>query len=122
MEDIIEKLKKKGLVQKRKSFLLDVMDYDFSNPEDCLDYLTQGLLDRLTDYMVKHGITRSDLARKLGVSRQAVSKIFTGNGSPLNWIVKAIVSLGGQVNLKTYFPEEKKTAKSRSNGEFSLIR
>lgn len=122
MEDIIEKLKKKGLVKKHKSFLLDVMGYDFSNPQDCVDYLVQNLLDNLSAHMVKHGITRSDLARKLHISRQAVSKIFMEKNSSITWIVKAIISLGGQVNLKTYFPEEKKTAKSRSNGEFPLTR
>ena len=44
--------------------------------------------------MEKNGWNASELARRMGVSRQAISKIFSGNGITLKTIDKIADALG----------------------------
>jgi hypothetical protein len=119
MESAIKKLRKKGLIQRSKISAYKVLDYDLNNPDDYLQYLTDLLFDDLAKYMVKQKMTQSDLAQSLGVSKQDVSKRFMGKNLTITWLVRAIRSIGGVVNLKILFQDKKnkdlpKKAGSRS--------
>lgn len=107
MEDVIKTIRKKGLITKKKVRVKELMEYDLSNPAEGVEYLTQLLLDQLVDHMVKKEITQSSLAKHLGLTRQAVSKKFLGQNLTIPWLIKAIIAIGGRVNLKAFFEEKR---------------
>ena len=113
MENIIKTIRKKGLIEKKKLTLNEVMEYDLSDPDEYVEYITQKLLDQLSRYMSVHQLNQSDLARRMSLTRQAISKKFIGHNLTISWLVKAIVTMGGKVNLKALFPHSKKKPSKR---------
>lgn len=93
MRKVIERLKKKGRVIQEEP-LHKVLDLDLSNPDDVLEYYKYKALFELNKYMDKKGISKADLARKLGVTRQAINDKFFGQSLSLDWLVKTYEVLG----------------------------
>jgi len=76
------------------------LDARCSDDKDYL-LLRETLLD-LRKIMIKKNISKSELARRLGVSRQAVYEKFTGKNTTLEWIQKVSASLGVRVKISFY--------------------
>lgn len=108
MESIVKKLRKKGLVCAKKSFVDNMLDFNLSDPREYESYLEQLLLNKLTDFMEKQGMNQAALAKKMGLSRQAVSWRLLGRNLTLSWLIRCIVAMGGHVNLQTVFPAGRK--------------
>lgn len=115
MEDVIKTIRKKGLISRKKAQLKELMEYDLSNPAECVEYLTQLLLDQLVDHMSKNKISQSSLAKKMGVTRQAVSKKFLGYNLTIPWLIKAIIAIGGQVDFHVFFGEKKASSSAHQS-------
>lgn len=107
MEAVIKRMRKKGLIARKKIRLQELMEYDLSDPTECVQYLTELLLDQLAEHMTKKGITQSALSKKMGLTRQAISKKFLGQNLTIPWLIKAIVAIGGHVNFQAFFREKK---------------
>lgn len=65
-------------------------------------------LDQVRRLMIKKGVTKAELARKMGVSRQAIHDRFIGKNTTFEWIERMCDALG----LAVYFTviEKKKAA------------
>lgn len=106
MASIIQQLKDKGLVSDKKISIEELFELDLNNPDDMLIFITERLLDELHRIMMAKGITRSDLAKKMGVSKQAISKSLTRKNVSIPWIIKAILVLGGMLDMNLFLPNQ----------------
>ena len=94
----IKELKKKGLIAPPIS-LAKFLEYDLKNPDDVMEFQKFKLLYRLHEFMLKQDISKAELARKLNISRQAVTNKFLGETLTIDWIVRAFAALGIKINL-----------------------
>ncbi|QQR80855.1 MAG: helix-turn-helix transcriptional regulator [Deltaproteobacteria bacterium] len=51
-------------------------------------------LDQVRRVMIKKGVTKAELARKMGVSRQAIHDRFIGKNTTFEWIERMCDALG----------------------------
>jgi len=84
--------------------------------EKSVDYWSTGPVVQFTEdiceLMEEQGITRAELARRLGTSRAYITKIMSGNASfSLNMMVKVAMAVGGIVNLRVERKPERWPAK-----------
>lgn len=105
MANVIEQFKKEGLISDQKVSLEDLLDLDLSNPDDFLVYVIEWLSSHLNELMVAQKLSRSDLAVKMGITKQAVSNMMTQNRISIPWLLKAIMSLGGVVDMSLLLPK-----------------
>lgn len=103
----IKDLKKKGLIKNPIS-LAKFLEYDSKNPDDVMEFQKIKLLYQLYEFMLKQSISKADLARKLNVSRQAVTNKFLGETLTIDWLVRAFAALGIKINLS--MPEHRHDA------------
>ncbi|MBF0107371.1 MAG: helix-turn-helix domain-containing protein [Deltaproteobacteria bacterium] len=96
----IKKLIKSGSIVKEPRSLEDFLEFDLENPEDIVEFHKHKLLYQLNEYMLKNKISKSDLAKKLGITRQAVTNKFLGETLSLDWLVRAFAALGVGIEMK----------------------
>src|SRR4051812_34858985 len=84
--------------------------------EKSVDYWAEGPIVQFTEdicgLMEEQGISRAELARRLGTSRAYITKIMSGNASfSLNMMVKVAMAVGGEVKLRVERKPERWPAK-----------
>lgn len=94
MGKILKKLIAKKQRHLKKISLDKFLGFDKRNPEDAVQFHKYKLLYQLNEFMLKHDITKVELAKRLGISRQAVTNKFLGETLSLDWIVRAFAALG----------------------------
>ena len=91
---------------KRKISVSELLGLDENDPDD-LNYLRfQDLLVGLLGVMIRKRITRSQLAKRMGISRQAVAEKFSGKNTSMEWIQRACKALGVEIRI-TYIDKKK---------------
>lgn len=121
MANIIQQLKEKDLVSEQKVSLEEFLDLDLSDSDDFLIYVTEWLSSHLNELMVAQKLTRSDLADKMGISKQAVSNMMSQNKVSITWLLKAIMSLGGVVDMNLLLPKAPETKRENVIEKYSLF-
>lgn len=58
------------------------------------------IVKRIIDYRIKHSLTQKDLAKKIGVTQQHVSKIENGEFSSMSTLEKVLLSIGYTVKIQ----------------------
>lgn len=96
----IKKLADKKLIDRHATTLDKFLEFNPNEPEDAVEFHKYKLLFQLNEFMLKHGISKADLARKLNISRQAVTNKFLGETLTLDWIVRAFTVLGVGLEMK----------------------
>ena len=94
----IKVLKQKGLVA-HPIPLAKFLEYDLKKPDDAIEFQKYQLLYQLHEFMLKQKISKAELARKLNITRQAVTNKFLGETLTIDWIIKAFAALGIKINL-----------------------
>lgn len=100
MGKAVKQLKKQGRVNKEAKPLAEFLDFDLSNPDEAAQYQKYQLLQLLHEQMIKKDISKSELARRMGVTRQAVTNKFLGEALSLDWLMRAFSALGLVVDFK----------------------
>ena len=59
-----------------------------------------GIVKRIVDYRVRHGLTQGRLASKVGVTQQHISKIENGDFSSIATLEKVLLAIGYTVRLR----------------------
>lgn len=121
MEGIIKQLKEKGLVSEKKMPLEEFFDLDLNNPDDMLFYITEQLLSDLHNLMIANNINYTELAKRMGVTRQAISKNLTRKNVTIPWIMRAILILGGMIDMNLFLPNQSTVSRVTSYEQSSVI-
>lgn len=121
MEGIITHLKEKDLVDEKKMPLEEFFDLDLNDPDDMLFYITERLLSDLHSLMVAKNINYSELAKNMGVTRQAISKNLTRKNVTIPWIIRAILILGGMIDMNLFLPNQSTVSRVTSYEQSSVI-
>ncbi|MFT3942220.1 MAG: helix-turn-helix domain-containing protein [Ancrocorticia sp.] len=84
--------------------LAKVLGLDLENPTDAsavdMEEARQRLIDQLIAIRKSRGMTGSDVARELGISRQAVSKIEHGSRDPhLSTLIRYAMAVKAHISL-----------------------
>lgn len=103
----IKDLKKKGLITNPIS-LAKFLEYDLKNPDDAMEFQKIKLLYQLHEFMLKQNVSKAELARKLKISRQAVTNKFLGETLTIDWLIRSFAALGIKINLS--MPENRHDA------------
>lgn len=111
MGSIIEKARKAGLIDEDEIPLHEFLGYDLKNPSDFLDYQKFCLKHKLHTHMLKKHISKAELARRLGVSRQAVANKFYHETPSFDWLAKAFMACHLRLDFKVTKPKAPKTTK-----------
>lgn len=86
---------------KAKKIALDeFLEFDSRKPEDAVAFHKHKLLYQLNEFMLKHDVSKAELAKRLGISRQAVTNKFLGETLSLDWIVRAFAALGVGIEMR----------------------
>jgi len=93
---------------KRKITVAEFLGLDLNDPEDKNWLQFRELLGGLLHIMVQKGISQNELARRMGISRQAVYEKFSGKNTSMEWIQRACRALGVEVRIA--FVDKKKAA------------
>lgn len=96
------------LKNKRKITVSEFLGLDEKDPEDQNFLRFQYYLGDLLRIMIKKGITQSQLAKRMGISRQAIADKFSGRNTSIAWIDRACKALG--LEIKIQFLDKKKAA------------
>jgi len=67
------------------------------------------IVKKVIDYRIKENITQEQLADKVGVSQQHISKIENGNFSSMHTLGKILLYIGCTVVIKTISLQPRKT-------------
>jgi transcriptional regulator with XRE-family HTH domain len=59
-----------------------------------------GIVKRIIDYRIKNELTQKDLAKKIGVTQQHISKIENGEFSSISTLEKALLFIGYTVKIQ----------------------
>ncbi|MBF0107216.1 MAG: hypothetical protein HQM16_18040 [Deltaproteobacteria bacterium] len=94
------KIKKSNSIVKEQRSLAEFLEFDLQDPKDIVEFHKHRLLYQLNEYMLKNKIAKSDLANKLGITRQAVTNKFLGEALSLDWLVRAFAALGVGFEMK----------------------
>ena len=100
MGKILKQLKSKKLNTKNTVSLQDFLEIDPNNPEELIAFQKHKLLFQLHEYILKHKITKAELAKRLGITRQAVTNKFLGEALTMDWIIRAFSVLGIGLEVK----------------------
>ena len=71
-----------------------------SDPESTLEGLVFDLSCELKELMEKKGITKKELARRMGVSPAYITKILSGSNVSLKTVARVLVAMEADVTLK----------------------
>lgn len=93
---------------KRRIDVSDFLGLDRRDPEDRNFMWFQHHLGGLLRAMLKKGVSQNQLAKRMGISRQAVSDKFSGKNTSIEWIERACQALG--LEMRISFIERKKAA------------
>ncbi len=96
----MEKLPKRA----RKISTAEALGLDPRNPSDRFYIRYESLLLDLRKIMRKRGISGNQLAKLMGVSRQAIYDRFAGKNTTLEWISRVSEILGLQLKVKIVQP------------------
>jgi DNA-binding Xre family transcriptional regulator len=86
----------------------EFLGLDENDPDDQNFLRFQHHLGGLLRVMIKKRISQAQLAKRMGISRQAVSDKFSGKNTSIEWIERACDALG--VELRMTFVDKKKAA------------
>ena len=78
-------------------------DWDRQFETDEGDRLVRRAVECLRDAMVRNGVTKSDLARRAGLDKGYISKIF--NGTKEDFQLRTIATLAYHIGVKFYLTE-----------------
>lgn len=67
-------------------------------------------LDTLCEFMERQGVTRAELARRLGTSRANITQLLRGRNVTLRTVAAAFHVLGGELELRVRVVEEPEQA------------
>jgi DNA-binding XRE family transcriptional regulator len=59
-----------------------------------------GIVRKLIDYRIKHSLSQTDLAEKVGVSQQHISKIENGEFSSVATLERVLLGIGMTVRME----------------------
>ena len=59
-----------------------------------------GIVKHVIDYRVKHGLNQKQLADKVGITQQHISKIESGNFANVMTLEKVLLAIGFTVHMK----------------------
>lgn len=93
---------------KKRISVSDFLGLDEHDPDDQNFLKFQHYLGGLFGVMIKKKISQAQLAKRMGISRQAVSDKFSGKNTSIEWIQRACDALG--VELRITFVDKKKAA------------
>lgn len=88
----------------KKISTADLLGLDLKNPSDRNYLRYERLLLELHKIMLRRGISGNQLAKRMGVSRQAIYDRFAGHNTTLEWIVRAAEALG--VSMQVTFSDK----------------
>lgn len=94
--------------RKRSIPVAAALGLDANDPEDRAWVQFRDLLVGLLKVMVKKGITKNELARRMHISRQAVYEKFLGKNTSMQWIQKACKAIG--VEIRIVYVDRKRAA------------
>lgn len=101
--------------------LAEILGIDLENPADAsavdMEETRQRLLDQLVEIRKSRGMTISSVAKELGISRQAASKIERGSRDPrLSTLIRYAMAVSAHISMDAKREELwfEKTRKSRS--------
>ena len=98
----MERLSKRA----RKITTAEALGLDPQNATDRNYLRYEGLLLDLRKIMRKRGITGNQLAKLMGVTRQAIYDRFSGRNTTLEWICRVAETLGLQLKIKIVEPTQ----------------
>ena len=95
----------------RRSNLFDQFEREFANdPEAIADGIVLDLVYRVSEEMERQGLSAAELARRMGVSRQYVSRFLGGpSNTTILTIVRFAQALGIEVNSLLSVPSAQAT-------------
>lgn len=96
----LKKLIAKKNLKSNKIPLDKFLGFDARKPDDAVAFHKHRLLFQLNDFMLTHDITKAELAKRLSISRQAVTNKFLGETLSLDWLVRAFAALGVGFEMK----------------------
>lgn len=73
------------------------------NPDELLveqEMVVDFAMEALAEEMHQQGVTRADLSRRLGISRAAVTKLFSGSSPNLRTLVAVAQALNKRVEVR----------------------
>lgn len=99
-----------GIVFKnvKKISLKKILDLDENDPDDQNYLIYHEVILNLEALLIRKGMKKSELARRMGISKQAVYEKFGGKNTSLEWIQRACDAIG--VQMKVTFVDKKKAA------------
>jgi len=65
-----------------------------------LEQQKYGIVKKIIDYRIKEGLTQGQLAKKIGVSQQHISKIENGEFSSVSTLEKVLLGIGMTVRFR----------------------
>ena len=65
-----------------------------------LEHQKFGIVKKIIDYRIKHGLTQTALAKKIKVSQQHISKIESGEFSSIATLEKVLLGIGMTVRIE----------------------
>lgn len=86
-----------------------------------LEFQKLEIVKHIVDYRVKHNLGQGNLAKKVGVSQQHISKIENGEFSNVTTLSKVLLAIGYAVRLQV-IPLGRRPAHRTSQGVFSKKR
>lgn len=98
----------KVLKENRKITVSELLGLDPNEPDDGNWLQFKDLLVGLLRVMLVKGISKNELARRMKISRQAVSEKFSGKNTSMDWIHRACDALG--VDIRIAYVDKKKAA------------
>lgn len=92
-----------GSLSKAKVIPLEELyDLDLSSPNDRLEYVKIKLFQQINAFMVKNNINKSELAKRMGKTRQEITNRFSGNSLTIEFLMKVACALGLEVDVTSY--------------------
>lgn len=89
--------------------LEDLYDLDMTKPDDRLEYAKIKLFQQINAFMAKNSINKSELAKKMGKTRQEITNRFSGHSLTIEFLMKAACALGLEIDIQPYMPVKTKT-------------
>ena len=90
-----------------------------NDPRFQAEYITLELLERIIELMEKQDISRADVAKKLGVSRSAVTQTFgrSADRMSVETLVKLAHAVGADLQLQLHPNDTESTQRPRAVAE-----
>lgn len=94
---------------KREIGVSELLGLDQNDSDDQNFLRFQDLLGGLLAIMIRKKISQGQLAKRMKISRQAVSEKFSGRNTSMEWIQRACDVLGIEIKV-TYMDKDRKKA------------